>query len=103
MQKLKELRKSVNKTQQELADDLKINLAMYKNYENDKCRLNDDILLKLSKFYNVSIDYILGNDTKGMTVYTEEQNQIIKMMVQLNEINLLKLYSYTAGLLSAQG
>ena len=102
MQRIKELRESSNLTQEEVATNLNISRGTYKNYETGITRLNDEILLKLSKFYNVSTDYILGNNTKGMTVYSEEQSQIIKMMIQLNEVNLMKLYSYTAGLLAAQ-
>ena len=103
MLKLKTLRESKELTQTELANLLGLQQKTYSTYETGTANPSIETLLKLSKFYNVTIDYILGNDTKGMTVYTEEQNQIIKMMVQLNEINLLKLYSYTAGLLSAQG
>ena len=100
---LKELQRNSEKTIKQVAEELNLPFSTYNNYLIGTREPNIETLIKLSKYFNVSIDYILGNDTKGMTVYTEEQNQIIKMMVQLNEINLLKLYSYTAGLLSAQG
>lgn len=103
MHRLKELRKNSNLTQEELSQQLGLPLGAYKNYENNLCRLNDQILLKLSNFYNVSIDYLLKNDIDGKVVYSEEQRQIFKMVTQLNDINTLKAYSYVAGLLAGQG
>lgn len=101
-EKLKELRESANLSQQELSDKLGFNRGSYASCEQGKCNPTIDVLKKLSTFFNVSIDYLLENDTRGLTVYSEEQNQAINMLVQLNELNLSRASSYIAGLLVGQ-
>ncbi|WP_243259079.1 helix-turn-helix transcriptional regulator [Clostridium sp. 'deep sea'] len=58
--RLKELRKSSGLTQQQLADILKLERPTYVRYENELRKLPYDILLKISRYFNVSTDYILG-------------------------------------------
>ena len=57
--KIKELREENNLTQQTVADFLNIKQNTYSQYENEKRQLPIDVLIKLSKFYKVSTDYIL--------------------------------------------
>ena len=58
--KLKELREENNLTQATIADYLKIKQNTYSQYETEKRQLPIDALIKLSQFYKVSTDYILG-------------------------------------------
>lgn len=58
--RLKELRKKHNLTQEELAKKLKISKSSYGLYERGKQDLSILVLLKLSRFYNTSPDYIIG-------------------------------------------
>lgn len=102
MEILKMLRKQNGLKQDEVAKMLEIKQRTYSSYENSENEPNIKILKKLSNIFNVSIDYIVGNDIKGKTVYTEEQRQIFNMIANLNEINTLKAYSYIAGLLAGQ-
>ncbi len=46
-------------TQKQLAKKLNCSQQVYSNYELGQRDIPTDILIKLSKFYNVSIDYIL--------------------------------------------
>lgn len=63
--RLKELREDNDLKQQTVADYLHIKQNTYSQYESGKRQLSIDVLIKLSKFYNVSTDYILGlTDTK---------------------------------------
>lgn len=62
MKRLKELRTQRNLTQKDVADVLQISRPAYTNYETGKRNLDNEALLKLSEFYNVSTDYLLGND-----------------------------------------
>lgn len=55
-----ELRKDKGITQQAVADMLGIDRSNYSKYELGKLEINIDMLRKLSKFYEVSTDYILG-------------------------------------------
>ena len=58
--KLKELREENNFTQTQIAKHLNIKQNTYSQYENEKRQLPIDVLIKLSRFYKVSTDYILG-------------------------------------------
>lgn len=58
--KLIELRKENNYTQQYVANYLKIDRSNYSKYELGKLEINPEMLIALSKLYDVSTDYILG-------------------------------------------
>ena len=62
-QRLKELREAAGYNKKELADKLEMPYTTYNNYETDMRDVGSETLKKLSKFYNVSIDYILENQT----------------------------------------
>ena len=57
--KLKELRKSENLTQEQLAKNLNISRVNYTRYETDAVRPDFETIIKIADFYNVSIDYLL--------------------------------------------
>jgi len=57
--RIKELREDLDLTQKEVAEALKITQRKYSYLETEVQPLTDEILVKLSKFYKVSVDYIL--------------------------------------------
>lgn len=57
--RLKDLREENNISQKEIADFLHIKQNTYSQYETGKRQLPIEILIQLSKYYNVSTDYIL--------------------------------------------
>lgn len=60
--RVRELREDHDLTQKEMAKYLNCSQQVYSNYELGQRDLPTDILVKLSKFYNVSVDYILELD-----------------------------------------
>lgn len=58
--KVRDLREDKDLTQQELAAMLHLTQATYSRYETGDLDIPTGILIRLSKFYNVSIDYLLG-------------------------------------------
>ena len=60
MNNLKQLRKDKRLTQQDMAEYLGINQNTYSYWENDKVKIDNKSLEKLSAFFGVSVDYILG-------------------------------------------
>ncbi|WP_448920721.1 helix-turn-helix domain-containing protein [Eubacterium sp.] len=58
--RIKDLREDNDKTQKELAEYLGMKQPQYYRYENGLRDIPTDILIKLSKYYKVSVDYILG-------------------------------------------
>lgn len=57
--KLRDLREENGYTQIQVAQYLSIKQNTYSQYENEKRQLPIDVLIKLSRFYKVSTDYIL--------------------------------------------
>ena len=60
IRRLKDIREDRDMTQKEIAEYLKITQQQYSLYENGKRTLPVDLLVELSKLYNLSTDYILG-------------------------------------------
>ena len=58
--RIRDLREDRDLTQKEMAKVLNCSQQAYSNYELGQRDIPTDILIKLSNFHNVSIDYILG-------------------------------------------
>ena len=58
--RIRDLREDNDLTQKELAKTLNCSQQVYSNYELGQRDIPTDILIKLSKYYSVSTDYILG-------------------------------------------
>lgn len=57
--RIRELREDHDLRQKDLADILNCSQQVYSNYELGQRDIPTDILIKLSRYYNVSSDYIL--------------------------------------------
>ena len=68
-EKLIQLRKDNNITQEKLSKDLKISISAIHNYENIKSpRIpKNEILLAFAKYYNVSTEYLLNDSATNVT------------------------------------
>lgn len=60
MLRLKDLREDKDLKQDEIASILNISQTNYSKYELGKINIPVNYLIKLSSFYNTSIDYLLG-------------------------------------------
>lgn len=58
--RIKDLREDNDYKQTDLAKYLDCSQVCYSYYETGKRDVPTDVLIKLSKFYGVSVDYILG-------------------------------------------
>ncbi|MCI8655403.1 MAG: helix-turn-helix transcriptional regulator [Clostridia bacterium] len=61
-QKLKKLRKQHGLTQAQLAEELNVGTSTIGMYENDIRKPSYSVLVKISDFFDVTIDYLIGND-----------------------------------------
>lgn len=59
-QRLEDLRIDNDKTQAEIAQYLGCQREVYRRYEKGTRQIPVDMLIQLSKLYNVSIDYLVG-------------------------------------------
>lgn len=92
--KLKYLRDLNNKTQQDVADILGITRPVYIAYEQDKRNPNYEILLKISNYYNVSTDFLLGRveaDLEELKIATDYKRKIEIIKLDLNNSKYLTL------------
>ena len=58
--RIRDLREDRDLTQKEMAQALRCSQQVYSNYELGQRDIPTDILIKLSAFHCVSVDYILG-------------------------------------------
>lgn len=71
-ERLLDLRKDADLTQDDLAEILNINKHSISSYERDKSEPPDAIKIAIAKYFNVSVDYLLGitDDPKPITQTT---------------------------------
>lgn len=101
--KLKELRKEFGKTQTDIANYLNVSQNCYWSYEAGKNEPDIKTLIKLSNYYNVSIDYLVSNENKNIVqVYNEDEKTLLNNYAMLNNVNKLKVNAYILGMLASQ-
>lgn len=59
-QRIKNLREDADLTQKEVCEYLHCSQQVYSDYELGKLDIPTDVLIRLSKFYKVSTDYLLN-------------------------------------------
>lgn len=59
-ERLSLLRKERDMTQKEVSQELGISLNSYQRYETNEREPAAPILVEMAKFYNVSLDYLVG-------------------------------------------
>lgn len=58
--RIRDLREDRDLRQRQVADMLNCSQQVYSNYELGQRDIPTDVLIRLSKLYDVSVDYILG-------------------------------------------
>lgn len=58
--RIRDLREDRDLTQRELAEALHCSQQVYSNYELGQRDIPTEVLIRLSDYYRVSVDYILG-------------------------------------------
>lgn len=68
---LKKLRKENGLTQQQVADFLHLDRSTYAYYESGRTKINIDILLRLARFFQVSLALLVGEEIPEATVLSD--------------------------------
>ena len=58
--RIRDLREDADLYQKDLAEYLQCSQVCYSHYEIGKRDVPTDVLIKLARFYNTSVDYLLG-------------------------------------------
>lgn len=90
--RLKRLRLARGLSQQETADALGLKVNTYRNYENNDREPNSTVLIKLGKYFGVTLDYLLDyhcdkqhENIKTQNNFTNKEEQYIKKYRTLDE------------------
>ncbi|WP_333860755.1 helix-turn-helix domain-containing protein [Clostridium sp.] len=89
--RLKELRLKKGLTQKELAQKLNMQNTAISKYELNQRKPDTETLLEIANFFNVSVDYLLGNSDDRTTLNPKEDTpyEKISKLVKENEIKTL--------------
>lgn len=88
--------------------DLSLSKNSFVDWTNRGTVPNGETLIKIARYLDVSVDYLLGATNVRQTFAGTEQendlrNQIIELVLQLNEENYEKVLSYIKTLVDEQG
>ena len=82
-------------TQQEVAQKLNITQSTYSGYESSKYEPNIDILIAISKLFEVSIDNLVGNTNNfviDLTDLTEIRKELLFDILSLDDFDCYERY-----------
>ncbi len=89
--RIKELREKEGLSMQQLAEKIGVNKSRVGMWENMGSVPRMDALKKISEFFDVSIDYLLGNDnTSFLDKENKKLNSLQRNLGKLNEKELEK-------------
>lgn len=102
---LQTIRKKLGLKQIKVAMDLGTTQETISSYETGRVFPNIDMLIALAKYYNTSIDYLLGltkydiptNDIKPNNI-TDDDFMLLTKINKLSSINKAKAEAYVDGL-----
>lgn len=80
-QRLSRIRKEKGFTQNEIADKVGVTSQAVSKWENDLASPDIDILLKLSEIFDISVDELLGKETKKTVLNDKPSKKDIDKMI----------------------
>ena len=95
--KIKEYRKLKNISCQKLADIIGVSLQAMQRYENCKAEPSIETLIKLAKFFGISVDKLIGNDSETIDLKPLDDNRkylVNKIVKELDDVTVGKLIGY---------
>jgi len=97
---LKEIRKKLGYSQEEVAKKLGVHNTTYGNWELGKTEPDVNNLIKLSQIYRVSIDELVGAETDMINLKSldETESYLIRKILKMNQLELAKTKAYVMGL-----
>jgi len=74
---LRKIRTLKGLTQQAVAEGIQCSTTVYARYERGEREPSIDMLLKLSAFFDVTVDYLLGNCETTMSSFTKYETDLV--------------------------
>jgi len=91
--RIKELRESEGLTQQAFAKEFKISKQTVSNYENNERTPDVNLMLEISRHFNVSMDYLTGNSeikNQGLVSVNNRLQELNDVMEHYSEVEFIK-------------
>lgn len=95
---LKQLREIKGISQKRVAQELKLPYNTYRNYENNVNEPNNEMLVKLAIYFNVSVDYLLDlnlDNAENPPPVMDEREVLKETLSQLSDDSLIELKKFT--------
>ena len=89
MNRISELRKKLGLTQIRLGEEIGVSQQTISKYENVDENISGDMLLALSKFFKVPVDYILRKDEEEQQREQDNKREIMELYTNLKEKRLM--------------
>lgn len=83
---LRNLRKDKGMTQSELADVFNISASSIRMFETQKRHPNQELLVRIANYFNVTVDYLLG--IEKATPIIEDGNLVLEIIKSLMDANI---------------
>ena len=107
MENLKYIRKQKNMSQEQLGQHLGFGKNTISQYENGIREPNLDTIKKIARIFNVSIDYLVGNNSENIDVLEQnnmgninpERFETIKLINNLSDEDFACIKGYLSGIL----
>ena len=103
MNRIKDLRQTQGLTQEELGKKLNVQKAAISKYEKGIVIPKGDVLKRLSAIFNVSTDYILGNEVERGEKFSDEETELIHDYRRLDEYGKNLVRGVTSRLRGTNG
>lgn len=99
--RLKEFRKKVNLSQEQVANYINVNQRTYSGYELGKSEPSNEILIKLADLFHVSVDEILERKTSIINLDALElkRKEAVKDILNMTNIQLDKVSAFIKGMI----
>lgn len=92
--RIAELRKKMDMTQEELADRLGITRASLSHYETNRREPDYDTLQRIADFFHVSLDYLMGRTEDPEIQLNEKVNRFVHSL-ELSDEQVLEKFTLT--------
>ncbi len=99
--RLQQLREEKKVSQGVLAKELGVTRQAYSRYEREERELNYEGLTKLAKFFDVSIDYLLGASEYFYpdSIVSDEERELLALYGEMTPAQRVRFIAYGEGIL----
>ncbi len=87
MNRIAELRKKMGLTQMRLGEEIGVSQQTISKYENANENISGDMLIVLSEFFKVPVDYILKKDEQVEKKEQNDRNEIMELYKNMDQYN----------------